>query len=219
MINNKNISSRQILLLCVCLLTFALSWHNCLADESKALRFYKGSEPVIANPKHPALRGIDGVIVKHRSGYSIGFSTVVCQSVWVAYRLTVQDVEAGNQEDDQETLHHTEKYEADPDNLRKYFVMSAPWPSGSYDHGHLAPKRDMKYSEVTYKESFYMSNICPQKSIQNRTGPWHNWEQKLRDDLDPAKHPDDGPKADYIYIITGPIYSAEKIKQYLNEKF
>ena len=128
--NYKNISIRQVLVLFVCLLTIALSWHNCLADECKYLRFYGGCEPDIANPKHPALRkgikgikGIHEVIVKHRSGYSIGFSTVVCQSVWVAYRLTKKDVELSDK-NNFKRLH----YHIDPD-LSKYFVSGA-WPSG-----------------------------------------------------------------------------------------
>ena len=217
MINNKNISSRQILLLFVCLLTFALSWHDCLADESKALRFYKGSEPVIANPKHPALRGIDGVIVKHRSGYSIGFSTVVCQSVWVAYRLTVQDV-AMCDENKFNLDRKGKKPHRDPDELWKYFVRGE-WPGGTYQHGHLAPCGDMKYSQEAFEESFYMSNFCPQNKNQNENGEWWKWEITLHNALssNPAIN-QDGPKADYIYIITGPIYSAKKIKQYLGEK-
>lgn len=218
MINNINISSRQILPLFVCLLTLALSWHDCLADESKALRFYKGSEPVIADSKHPALRnGINGVIVKHRSGYSIGFSTVVCQSVWVAYRLTVQDV-AMCDENKFNLDREGKKPHRDPDEISKYFVRGE-WPGGTYDRGHLAPCGDMKYSQKAFEDSFNQSIFCPQKKYQNEVGEWWKWEKELHDDLslNPAINPE-GPQAECIYIITGPIYSASKIKKYLNEK-
>ncbi len=210
--NNKSISSRQILLLFVCLLNFVLSWHNCLADDSMALRFYKGQEPTIGTPKHPALHGTEGVIVKHRYGYSIGFSTVVCQSVWVAYKLTVMDLESGDKNN-----FDRRSYVADPD-LRKYFVMSTAWPAGSFDHGHLAPCDDMKFSETAFKESFYMSNICPQNKYLNR-GKWRECEKKLHNALskDPTINPE-GPLAEEIYIITGPIYSKSKIEKYLKEK-
>ena len=78
----------------------------------------------------------------------------------------------------------------------------------------------MKYSQVAFEESFNQSNFCPQNKIQNSGGgEWWKWELELHNVLssDRAINPD-GPKAPYIYIITGPIYSAKKIKEYLKEK-
>ena len=212
---DNDISSRQILLLFVCLLTFMLPGHNCLGDESKARRFYKTAEPAIADSKHPALHGIEGIIVKHRSGYSIGFSTVVCQSVWVAYRLTVEDVAKC---DASELRREGKKPHRDTD-LWKYFV-SGGWPGGNYQYGHLAPCGDMKYSETAFEDSFNLSNFCPQDKIQNSGGgEWWKWELALHNALssDRTINPE-GPLAEEIYIITGPIYSAPKIKEYIKEK-
>jgi endonuclease G len=69
-----------------------------------------------------------------------------------------------------------------------------------YDRGHLAPAGDMKWSSTAMSESFYMSNMSPQKPGFNR-GIWKKLESSVRNWAD-----DNGE----IYVVTGPI---------LNEQF
>jgi endonuclease G len=46
-----------------------------------------------------------------------------------------------------------------------------------YDRGHLAPAGDMKWSSTAMSESFYMSNMSPQKPGFNR-GIWKKLESR-----------------------------------------
>ena len=39
--------------------------------------------------------------------------------------------------------------------------MPSNYSRSGYDRGHLAPAEDMKFSEVTMRDSFYMSNMSP----------------------------------------------------------
>ena len=52
--------------------------------------------------------------------------------------------------------------------------------SGSrYDRGHMVPAGDMKWDEQAMKESFYMSNMCPQAPNLNK-GDWRILEEQCR---------------------------------------
>lgn len=59
----------------------------------------------------------------------------------------------------------------------------------------MAPAADMRWSEEAMKESFYMTNMCPQLHSLN-AGDWKSLEELARDW---AK------KYGNIYIATGPI--------------
>ena len=58
---------------------------------------------------------------------------------------------------------------------------SADWRNykkSGYDKGHLCPAGDMKISEESYNDTFFTSNISPQKHDFN-AGIWNNLEQKI----------------------------------------
>ena len=67
-----------------------------------------------------------------------------------------------------------------------------------YDRGHLAPAGDMKWSMKAMRESFYLSNICPQKPGLNR-GIWKDLEEQIR--LWAKEN-------DRVWIATGPIITS-----------
>ena len=54
------------------------------------------------------------------------------------------------------------------------------YKGSGYDRGHLVPTGDMKYSDESMRESFFMSNISPQNPDFNR-GIWRKLEQLVRD--------------------------------------
>ena len=63
-------------------------------------------------------------------------------------------------------------------------VEGCPQPSdytrSGYDRGHMAPAGDMKWNYNAMRESFFMTNICPQKHALNGGG-WKRLEEKIRD--------------------------------------
>ncbi len=58
-------------------------------------------------------------------------------------------------------------------------AMNEDYTRSGYDRGHMAPAGDMKWSAKAMRESFYLSNICPQKPGLNR-GIWKDLEEQAR---------------------------------------
>lgn len=69
--------------------------------------------------------------------------------------------------------------------------------NSGYDRGHLTPADDMKYTEITMSESFYMTNMSPQLGIEMNRGPWRLLEEYVRD-VAKTENTD-------IEVYTGPI--------------
>lgn len=81
-------------------------------------------------------------------------------------------------------------------------AQDADYRNSGYDRGHLAPARDMAFSKETLRQSFLFSNISPQKPKFNR-GKWSQLEQFAREKA---------MKMGKIIVITGPIFTGEKIE-------
>ena len=58
-------------------------------------------------------------------------------------------------------------------------ALNEDYTRTGYDRGHLAPAGDMKWSMKAMRESFYLSNICPQDPDLNR-GIWKELEEQIR---------------------------------------
>ena len=108
-------------------------------------------------------------IVKHKY-YTLSYSEKFEQAEWVAYELKKDYLKNG-------------------DYKRPYFIEdpkvttgSADWRNykkSGYDKGHLCPAGDMEFSEEAYNDTFYTSNISPQKHDFN-SGMWNRVEKKTR---------------------------------------
>ena len=70
------------------------------------------------------------------------------------------------------------KFVPDPQ-VKGSTAMNEDYTRSGYDRGHLAPAGDMKWSAKAMRESFYLSNICPQKPKLNR-GIWKDLEEQCR---------------------------------------
>jgi len=69
------------------------------------------------------------------------------------------------------------------------------YKNSGYDRGHLAPAGDMKCSHIAMSESFYLSNMSPQKPSFNRGG-WKKLETIVRNWATQYKK---------LYVVTGGI--------------
>ena len=124
-------------------------------------------------------------IVKHQY-YTLSYNEKFEQAEWVAYELK-------------------KEYLTNNDFKRPYFIEdpkvttgSADWRNyrnSGYDKGHLCPAGDMEFNKEAYNDTFYTSNISPQKHDFN-SGIWNRIEQKTR--YWASKYND-------VYVVTGGI--------------
>ena len=128
-------------------------------------------------------------VIEHL-GYTVSYNPKWLVPNWVAYELTNSETYG-----EQERSNHFK-----PDPLVKGDpVVTSDYSKSGYDRGHMAPAADMKWSEQAMRESFYMTNICPQIHSLN-AGDWKDLEELARDW---AQH------YGSIYIACGPIMEAD----------
>jgi endonuclease G len=72
----------------------------------------------------------------------------------------------------------------------------ADYYHSGYDRGHMVPVRDQQCSKEQLKETFLLSNVCPQNSEFNR-GYWRKLEEHARKQLKGNER---------IEVISGPLY-------------
>lgn len=124
-------------------------------------------------------------IVEHKY-YTLSYNEKFEQAEWVAYELK-------------------KEYLKNNDFKRPYFIEDSKVTTGSadwrnyknsgYDKGHLCPAGDMEFNKDAYNDTFYTSNISPQKHDFN-SGIWNRLEQKTR--YWAGKYND-------VYVVTGGI--------------
>ncbi len=110
-----------------------------------------------------------GELITHNY-FILSYSEPHEQAEWVAYPLKKSHLT----QDDRKRPYFIE----DP----KVKSKSADWRNyrgSGYDRGHLCPAGDRRFSEQAYNETFYTSNISPQKRDFN-AGVWNRLEQQVR---------------------------------------
>ena len=128
------------------------------------------------------------VTLLENMAYYSAYSEVKRNPLWVAYRL---DPFAGKNR-----LDRLRKFITDPRTKSK--IKEGIYAKSGYDKGHLCPNSAIaaRYGREGQKETFFMSNISPQKPELNR----NVWERLER--LEEAY----ANKFGGIWIITGPIF-------------
>lgn len=132
----------------------------------------------------PAVK--EGEVIYEYTGFALVYNEEHEQAEWVAYHLTAEEV-AGEFE-------RKNNFRADPQ-VEFGTASLDDYSRSGYDRGHLAPAGDLKWSEESMSDSFYMSNMSPQAPGFNRI-IWKNLEALVRDW---------GEIHNEIYIVTGPV--------------
>lgn len=70
------------------------------------------------------------------------------------------------------------------------------YSNSGFDRGHMSPAGDMKWDEEAMRQSFFMTNVCPQNRSLNM-GAWNKLEIKTREWAQQFGR---------IIVITGPIF-------------
>lgn len=129
-------------------------------------------------------------IIEH-SAMTLCYDKLHKQARWVFHAIP-PDVEYGKES-------RTNDFRADPKVLEGSSKKEDYWHSG-YDRGHMAPSADFRWSKKTLSESFYYSNMSPQKPELNRE-IWAELEDMIRDYAVNNKR--------NVYVVTGPLLKAD----------
>ena len=110
-------------------------------------------------------------LITHK-GYTVSYNYDWKIPNWVAYELT--DIEV------QGDVPRYDKFKPDPMVPQNVSAHTNDYKHSGYDRGHMAPAADMKWDEQAMRESFYLSNICPQNPNLNG-GVWKDLEEQVRE--------------------------------------
>lgn len=133
------------------------------------------------------------IIVTH-TNYTTSFNTSTYCPNWVSWHLTKDRIQG--------TVSRSDSFKPDTLLPKAYQIVTTDYSNSGYDRGHMCPAADNKNSEQCMKESFFMSNMCPQTHNLN-AGDWSELEDLCRQWV-----------VDYsdLYIVCGPIYDTKKPK-------
>ena len=138
-------------------------------------------------------------IIEH-AGMVLGFDCDYKMASWVFHVLT-PDVSFGSVSRSND-FRTDDKVSCGSAQESDYFLRKEK-PDGTFeydgfgfDRGHLAPSADFRWSASALSESYYYSNMTPQRPEFNRES-WASLEGLLRKIVDQEKKP--------FYVITGPV--------------
>ena len=129
----------------------------------------------------------------NRPGYTLGYIEQHEQAAWVIYIMTAAEATT-------KVAKRTNKFRSDPE-IPTGSATAADYRQSGYDRGHLAPAADMAFSGQTMADSFFMSNMSPQKPAFNR-GIWKDLEALVRYFAIAERE---------IVVVTGPILPKKKL--------
>ena len=132
-------------------------------------------------------------IITH-SGFSLQYSPAHEQAAWVAYVLTSKEVH-GN-------VPRSNNFREDSSVISGSASL-ADYKGSGFDRGHMAPAGDLKWSQSSMKDSFFMSNMSPQVPGFNRD-IWKRLEEWTRDQaVDNSE----------LIVVTGPVLTDGPYKE------
>ena len=135
------------------------------------------------------------------SALALEYSEPHEQARWVAH-IILPDIAAG-------AVFRSNDFRPDPlvptgsaveaDYFLKTIKPDSSWAYDGFgfDRGHLAPSADFRWSAKALSESYFYSNMSPQRAVFNR-GRWSELESALRDYV--YSHPET-----QLYVVTGPV--------------
>lgn len=158
----------------------------------------------------PALRnGANDVFISHSTtfngkkvtSFSIEYDKSKKHSRWVAFRFD-------NQTKQQNVSRSDEPFDADPSISSEFQRVRADF--AQYNRGHICASADRLYSREVNEQTFYYTNMSPQKREFNK-GVWLKLEGNVQ------SWGRSCTAADTLYVVKGgTIDKEEQIKEYIN---
>ena len=122
-------------------------------------------------------------LVRHQN-YILAYDEDAEQAAWVAYELIASELDGGTKRAN--NFRPDIAVPSESANLSDY-------KGSGFDRGHLAPAADFTFSKTAMNESFYLSNMSPQRPEFNR-GIWRKLETQVRSWAS---------KFGKVYVVTG----------------
>lgn len=119
----------------------------------------------------PALRKESGEQILRKTAMTISYNKEWRIPNWVAYELTADETEG--------EFTRSSAFFQDEEVDEECRVSTYDYSRSGYDRGHMAPAADFRWSEQAMRESFLMTNICPQNHELN-TKSWQTLEKRCR---------------------------------------
>ncbi len=129
---------------------------------------------------------IEGEQIIEHYAYTLSYNEEYEQANWVAYSLKSSELI--------KVAKRSNRFKPDPF-VKTKSANTKDYTKTGFDRGHLAPAADMAFSITAMEESFYMSNISPQRPKFNR-GIWKKLEENVRNWTEKEGH---------LFIVTGPV--------------
>ena len=125
-------------------------------------------------------------IIWHKR-YTVSFNKKYRIPNWVAWELTYEQTLGSVSRDGRTFM---------PDMNISNSPTHSDYTDSGYTRGHMCPAGDNKWDSQAYNESFYMTNVCPQKYELN-SGKWKSLEDRCQNTW--------SKNYGKIYIVCGPI--------------
>ena len=187
--------------------------------ELNANRNDYSREPALQRLEFPKVKGGNSIVLIHTTNdkyginYSIEWDCEKKSQRWSCYQMHSGNYGGGNSRVvdgylfDEDMPNHSVNYVTDAEG----FNYDPFWSSG-YDHGHICPNADRKYSREANRQTFFLTNMQPQVNKFN-AGIWLKMENKLTNSWWPKT------AGDTLYIVKGgTIDSEENIIEYISNR-
>lgn len=127
--------------------------------------------------------------------YSLAWDKVKKANLFTCYEMYARNRQINTPR--YKPVNREDQYPQDPDLLPKYRRASDPYYNSDYDHGHLCPSEDRRYSFTANYQTFFLSNMSAQVHGFN-AGIWEVMENQLRDWISASS-----PTTDTLFVCKG----------------
>ncbi|MDD6784446.1 MAG: DNA/RNA non-specific endonuclease [Prevotellaceae bacterium] len=153
----------------------------------------EATKPIVDIPSPLTAKPIEGEIMLVREGYTSSYNPFTRQPNYVCWTLTTTRLNGNAKRDN--------VFREDPDLDDKIKSTLDDYKNSGFSRGHMCPAADNKWSKNAMRESFYLSNICPQTQSLNG-GDWEDLESACRDWVE--------DRGITLHIVCGPLFDSDK---------
>jgi endonuclease G len=163
--------------------------------------------PSLQRLEFPKVKGGNSIVVIHTTNDQYGINYSIewdCQKK--SQRWSCYQMHSGNSGGKNSRVVDGYLFDEDLPNHNVNYVTNEygetfdPFWSSGYSHGHICPNADRKYSREGNRQTFFLTNMQPQKNSFN-AGLWASLESKVRDW---------SRSSDTLYVVTGCVLDGAK---------